>query len=164
MFFIGEILKTKGNKGGLIVGVSPDFYFNNKEEIISLHLKSKKRSIDLSIERIGMLGNDLLIKFTNINTISEAYGYIGYSVYIEDDKASVFQRDSYINYNIFDIDGNYWGKVINDEISEFTHTLEIRDENDIIFIPFSDGIVTKTDNKKKIIIIDPPSGLRDLNR
>jgi len=164
LFFIGEILKTKGNKGELIVRVSPDFNFNDEGKITLLHLESKKKSVDLSVERIVTAGSNLIIKFTDINTISDAYGYIGYLAYIDDDKALIFQKDSFENYKVYDLNGEYWGKVINDEKSEFTHTLEIEEDNDIIYIPYSDNIVIEKDEIKKILIIDPPMGLRDLNK
>ncbi len=163
MFYIGEILKTKGNNGEVVLKASPDFFYTKK--IHSIYLESKKHNKNLIVESASNFGNDLIIKFTAINTITEAYRLIGYSAYLEDQKeAKAFKKDNLVDYTVLDIDSNKWGTVINDIEEGLVHTLEVDDKGDIIFIPYSDDIITEINRTKKIIIIDPPDGLRTLNK
>jgi len=165
LFFVGDILKTKGNKGEVVLRLSPEFYLSNEENIDSLRLTSKKHSKILSVERVKELGDDLTVKFSGIDTISEAYKLIGYSAHLDvqrDDTS--FKKRSFIGYKVIDVNGVCWGIVINDEATEFTHTLEIDDDGNVVYIPYSSMIVSEVNKKEQIIIIDPPEGLRDLNK
>jgi ribosomal 30S subunit maturation factor RimM len=165
LFFVGDILKTKGNKGEVVLRLSPEFYLGNEENIDSLCLKSKKRSKILSVEWIKELGDDLTIKFSEIDTISEAYKLIGYSAHLDVQKDDTsFKKHSFIGYKVIDVDGSDWGIVINDEATEFTHTLERDDEGNVVYIQYSRMIVSKVNKKEQTIIINPPEGLRDLNK
>ena len=163
MFCIGEILKTKGNNGEVVLRTSPDFIC--RRDIGSIHLKSKKHKKNLIIEKIIESGNYLNIKFIDINTITEAYKLIGYSAYLEDqDEIKTFKKDNLVDYTVIDIDGNHWGKVINDIEEGLTHILEVDDNDDIIFIPYSNDTITEINKKKKTIFIDTRSGLRTSNK
>lgn len=163
MFFIGEILKTKGNTGAVVLKTSPDFFYS--KSIRSIYLKSKKHQKTLLVEKTSESGNDLIIKFIEINTITEAYKLIGYSAYLEDQKEiNLSKKDNLIDYTVIDIDGNHWGTVINDIEEGLTHILEVNDNDNIILIPYSNDTITEINTSKHTIIIDPPDGLRTLNK
>lgn len=163
MFYIGEILKTRGNNGEVVLRTSPDFSFTRS--IHSIFLKSKKHEKTLNIKSINELGDDLIIKFKDIDSITDAYRLVGYSAYLEEKEVDIFKKDNLVDYKIIDIAGNLWGRVINDIEDGLTHILEIEDDdNSIIFVPYSDSIITEIIDIEKTIIIDPPDGLRSLNK
>ncbi len=162
MFYIGEILKTRGNNGEVVLRTSPDFSYTRS--IHSIFLKSKKHERTLNIKSINEVGDDLIIKFTDIDTITDAYRLIGYSAYLEDEEINTFKKDNLVDYKIVDIAGNLWGRVINDIEEGLTHILEIEDDANVIYIPYSENIITEIKIKEKTIIIDPPDGLRTLNK
>jgi 16S rRNA processing protein RimM len=165
LFFVGDILKTKGNKGEVLLRLSPEFYLSDVGSFDSLRLKSKKHSKTLSVEWIKELGGDLAVKFSGIDTISEAYKLIGYSAHLDVQKEDIsFKKHSFIGYTVIDVNGVSWGVVINDEATAFTHTLEVDDKGSVVYIPYSNTIVSEVDKTRQTIIIDPPEGLRDLNK
>ncbi len=163
MFYIGEILKTKGNNGDVVLKTSPNFFYS--KNIDSLYLKSKKHQKTLIVEKANESGNDLIIKFNDINTITEAYKLIGYAAYIEDQQEiEKFKKDNLVDYTVIDIDENHWGTVVSDIEEGLIHILEINDNGDIVFIPYSNDTIIEVNSEKKTIIIDPPDGLRNLNK
>ena len=50
------------------------------------------------------------------------------------------------------------------EVNRLNKCLEIQNRNNTYDVPFVDEIVKVIDKKKKLIIIDPPEGLKELNK
>lgn len=164
MFYIGEILKTKGNNGDVVLRTSPDFFFNGKNPS-SIQLISKKYKKTLSVEKISEAGNDLVVKFTDIKSITDAYRLIGYSAYITDRiDIKKFKKKNLVDYLVKDKYNNIWGRIISDVEEGLTHILEIDDNGDIIYLPYSTEIIIEINKSSNEIIIDPPDGLRTLNK
>ena len=42
--------------------------------------------------------------------------------------------------------------------------LEVSDDDEIVFIPWASDIVQEIRDEERVVIIDPPDGLRDLNK
>ena len=142
---------------------SPDFFYSKK--IDSIHMESKKHQKTLSVETAIDTGSDLIIKFKDINTTTDAYRLIGYSAYLEDqEEIKAFKKDNLVDYQVIEKSGDHWGIVTDDLEAGLTHTLEIDDHGDIILLPCSDSIIKEINKEKKTIIIDPPEGLRNLNK
>jgi ribosomal 30S subunit maturation factor RimM len=55
-----------------------------------------------------------------------------------------------------------WVILENIRVSSLNIILEIKYENDIVYIPFND--IIKINKKEKLIVIDPSEGLKDLNK
>ncbi|MCP4217716.1 MAG: hypothetical protein GY765_23950, partial [bacterium] len=63
-----------------------------------------------------------------------------------------------------DINGLEWGRVLDISEAGLNKLIEVYQNDDIYYVPFTDSIVKSIDAEKRLIIIDPPDGLMDLNK
>ena len=168
MILFGKILKVRGNKGE-VVSTSPAPGVCNLHKGEILRLKSDKYQRQVEIEYIREIKGTPVIKFKEVDTINEAFKLVGYSIYVpnhkqedNDEKETPEQLEDFM---VQDINGRRWGKVKHGEADTLNPLLEVQDENDteIYYVPFTETIVKKIDRQKRLIIIDPPEGLKDLN-
>ncbi len=147
---------------------SPDFRaFENGEIVL---LKSGKHQKPFKIERLREIKGTPVLKFEGIDTINDALTLVGYSVYSQKDKPApptVDDTTGLENFTVIDTGGDVWGKVINLETTGKNELLEIRAEDEtreLYYVPFTESIVTEINRDNGIIIIDPPDGLKDVNK
>lgn len=168
MILFGKILKVRGNKGE-VVSTSPGPGVCNLYEGETLQLKSDKYQKQVEVEYIREIKGIPVMKFKEIDTINEAFKLVGYSIYVPNHKqADNDEKDTpeeLEDFVVQDIKGRRWGKVKHGETDTLNPLLEVQDENDteIYYVPFTETIVKKIDRQKRLIIIDPPEGLKDLN-
>jgi 16S rRNA processing protein RimM len=168
LIFFGKILKVRGNKGE-VVSTSPAPSVCTLNEGETIRLKSEKYQKQLEIEYLREIKGSPLIKFKGINTINEAYKLVGYSIYVPNHKqADRDEQDTpeeLEDFVVLDMKGDRWGKVKHVEADTTNPLLEVQDENetDVHYVPFTEPIVKKIDKQNRLIIIDPPEGLKDLN-
>lgn len=161
MVLLGRILKLKGNKGEVVVEASPASvkYFPLQEgEYI---LESKKYHKKLNLQFCKEFGSNYLIRFESINSITEAYRLVGYSVLSEDVPETVSQEESVLGYEVIDINtSEVWGDIADVISGNMSELLELSDGT---LIPVCEEIVVEVDCSKNKVYIDPPEGLRDIN-
>jgi len=164
LIFFGKILKTRGNKGEVLY--LPSFWkdSSNYWQGKKILLKSTKHQRTETIEYIKKTKSGFILKFFNINTIREAFRLIGYSLYgtgIEDKGSDV---ENIIDFKVKDINDIYWGTVFDIKKFGLNVILEIKNKDEIVYVPFNDKIVIEISEKEKLIILDPPEGLLNLNQ
>lgn len=163
MISFGKILKTKGNKGEVVIGLESGFEHIILNPDQSVVLKSEKYSRTQKIEYCRQLNHNIILKFHHIDSIKEAYRLIGYVIYIADEK--IRKEDKHlIHFEVRDIHSNRWGTVR--AIKEFglNKILEISDNDQTVYVPWDKDIILEIQDTERVIVIDPPDGLRDLNR
>jgi len=163
LVFFGEVAKVRGNKGEVVVKTTPDIDnlpFISGEEVT---LKSQKYLSKMYVENCREIDGCVLLKLKNIDSISKAYRLIGYAIYKEGGPERK-ESKSLLDFSVEDIHGRQWGTVKTFNPDSKNPLLEIVGNDDTIYIPFSDTIIINIDKKKRIITIDPPDGLMDLNR
>lgn len=133
---------------------------------ISVELKSSKYLLSQKITSISLSGSEAIMTFSGVHSINEALKIVGYSLYADLDAVKEKRSASVIGFSVFDGQGNCWGKVKAQPLYSLNQLLEIEDgqSNEIFYIPWHESIVKKIDRRAKTIRIDPPEGLRDLNR
>jgi 16S rRNA processing protein RimM len=148
----------------VVVSLSPGIVLPG--EGISVELKSSKYVLSQKITGISLAGNEAIMTFSDVHSINEALKIVGYSLYADLDAAKEKREASVIGFSVFDGQGNCWGKVKAQPHFSLNQLLEIEDGQsaEIFYIPWHDSIVKKIDRRAKTIRIDPPEGLRDLNR
>ena len=138
-----------------------DVYSLQKGEV--LKLKSKKYRKEATVEYSKEIHGASVIKFQHIDRINDAFKLISYSVYSEAEAEE--SEQSVIQFSVKDVQGNVWGIVKDIGSSGVSQVLEVLDpEGDVVYVPFSEPIIKEIDSDQKIILIDPPDGLRDLNK
>jgi 16S rRNA processing protein RimM len=164
LIFLGKIVKIRGNKGEVVVAPSPDLFLHSLNNGEVLVLQSAKYKKEKEIDYFKEIRGSPVFKFKDINTINDAFKLVGYSIYAK----KTDTRDTNIgivNFMVKDMQGHLWGIVKNIEDSSINRLLEVETPGgDMIYVPVADSIVKEIDEERKIILIDPPEGLKDLNK
>ena len=186
MTLLGKIVKGRGNKGEVVVA-SPltDVYALKEGEVVLL--VSEKYRKQFQIEYVKEIKGTPVIRFVGIDTINDALRLVGYSVYktgsnepgmlpatSEPDETGSYgdgyyagdsSDDSIDEFVVKDTGGNIWGCVTHIEEQSLNKLLEVvSDDGDVFYVPFTDAIVREINHRERIIIIDPPEGLKELNQ
>jgi 16S rRNA processing protein RimM len=167
LIFLGKIVKTRGNKGEVAVTPSPVFVVYAPEQGEELVLQSQRHMYRYKLDYVKEIQGYPVLKFHTIDSINDAFKLVGYSCFgmrtLKDDGPLEFEDT--VDFIVKDLSGCVWGRVKNAETFGINLVLEIIDDNGaLIYVPFADGIVKEIDEKNRIIIIDPPDGLKDLNK
>jgi 16S rRNA processing protein RimM len=164
LVFFGKILRTRGIKGEVVVSLSPGIVIPG--EGITVELKSSKYLLSKKITGISLAESEAIITFSGVHSINEALKIVGYSLYGDLPAVKEKRLATVFGFSVFDGQGNCWGKVKAQPQHSLNQLLEIEDEQtgEIFYVPWHDSIVKKIDRRAKTIFIDPPRGLRELNR
>lgn len=142
-------------------------------------LKSEKYQHQFKIEGLREIKGAYVLKIAGIDSINDALKLVGYSIYSPKNEMNTFTIDTdsdiesdtdypeLTDFIVKDTEGDVWGKVVRLETGSINILLEVEAENgsdEIYYVPFNDTIVTEIDHDNRIIIIDPPAGLKDLNK
>jgi ribosomal 30S subunit maturation factor RimM len=148
----------------VVVSLSPGIVIPG--EGITVELKSSKYTLSKKIASISLAGSDAVITFSGVNSINEALKIVGYSLYGDLVAVKKKRLATVLGFSVFDGQGNCWGKVKAQPQYSLNQLLEVEDTQtgEIFYVPWHDSIVKKIDRRAKTILIDPPQGLRDLNR
>lgn len=165
---IGEIIKTNGYKGHLLVNAYEDLehtWSNLKKCLIQVN----GIWAPFFIETMASRGEFIEIKFEEIPSDQEAQELIRHEICIHpeeihpDDLQHTTQEESWIGYLIKDESGNNIGMV--DQVEELpTQELAVlRVADKEIRIPIVEDFILDIDLENKVIVMNLPDGLLDLN-
>jgi len=148
----------------VVVGLSPGIV--TPGEGIAVELRSNKRSLSQTIARVSSAGGDAIMAFHGIHSIDDALRLVGCSLYAEVPVAKIRRAGSMIGFRVSDLQGNFWGTVKSQPQFSLNELLEIEDAaaGETVYVPWHESLVVKIDRRGKTIVIDPPAGLRDLNK
>ncbi len=164
MIFIGKLLKTRGNKGELVLSYFPYINFSAIKKGISLDLISDKYEKEFVLENFKLMGNNkLIVKFKSIDDISSALGLVGYSVYMKGSEEKRIKKD-FIDYEVFDMNKNKLGIIVGIVSSGKNELLEVKSKDNEFLIPLATELIKEVNKKENYIIVDLPEGLVDLNK
>lgn len=163
MILIGDILKLRGNKGEVVCTSSPYYSQLVNQPVV---LKSGKYQKNYTIESYREVNGMSLLKFSEVKSMNDAYKLISYSIYSDNHEISESEESEpdVSGYTVTDINSNIWGKADYIEESAMQEILHVDSEEGEILIPFTLGIIADVNHKTRTILIDPPEGLRDLNK
>lgn len=118
----------------------------------------------MEVEHAWMHGDQLILKFKGVDTISGAEKLAGFEVSIPfEQRAALGEEEFYesdlVGCEVIDATGRSLGLVTEFEETGGTALLHVGD----LMIPFAKSICTKIDPANKQIIVNPPAGLLDLN-
>jgi len=146
-----------------VIASSPKLEVYAPEEGQTLVLKSKKYQKQVTVESIREHQGACIIKFQNLESMEDVYRLIGYDVFLEAEEIET--EGDIVEFTVKDISGSVWGVVRNIETSGLSQVLEVEDaDGDVIYVPYAEPIIKEIDVRQRLILIDAPAGLRDLNK
>jgi 16S rRNA processing protein RimM len=164
---LGQITKVHGFKGAVTVKLEKNFT-ENIPEMESVFLGIEGKPVPFFISSLEYPGGDILwLKFEGYDSIQNVREFTGSRVFLSSDASEENpQEDLSIlkGYRIHSADNREIGTVI--ELIENTGQVLLNIDTGRgkeILIPFHENLIIKADRKKKIIKMDLPEGLTDLN-
>ena len=134
----------------------------------AVELRSSRRSFSRTIERISAAGSEALIAFSDTHGIGEALRLVGCALWadVPEPAAAAERADDWIGFQVFDLQGNCWGTVRSQPQFSLNQLLEVEDASSgkTVYVPWHQSLVVRVDRRARTMVIDPPAGLRDLNK
>jgi 16S rRNA processing protein RimM len=163
---LGRITKVSGYEGAVAVKLEKIFT-ENIPHMESVFLEIEGRPVPFFISDLEYSGADILkIQFEDYTTTEKISEFIGCRVFLTSEPKAVKSREklSYIGFSIYIEDDVLLGEIselipINDQ---WLISVNSEDKKEIL-IPFHEDFIVKIDKRKKIIIMNLPEGLTEIN-
>jgi len=167
-FYLGKIVKKYSFKGEVILKLDTDvpaIY----ENLDAVFLDLGKKLLPFFIENsLLQKGNQLRIRFEDVKNEEDADAILKTDVYLPLNLLPKLKGDQFYFHEIIGFllkDVNY-GEVgivtsINDKTAQDLFVIE--KENSEILIPMIDDFIKKIDRKNKIVLVETPEGLIEMN-
>ena len=126
--------------------------------------------VPMEVEHAWMHGDQLILKFKGVDTISDAEKLAGADVAIPFEQRAALDDDEYyesdlIGCEVVDAAGLPLGVVTDFEETGAAPLLTVKTQSgDDLLIPFAKSICTAIDPANRRITVNPPDGLLDLNQ
>ncbi len=167
-FFLGQVTKTFGFKGEVVIFLdvdNPENYY----KITSMFLEVNSKLIPYFTESVNYRNksNQLTVKFQDINTHEEAIKLQGCNIYLPVEflpplSGNAFYFHEVVGYAVIEKSKGSLGTI--NQILDYPGNplFEINYENKQILIPVRDQFIEKLDRNNKTIYLTAPEGLLDI--
>jgi 16S rRNA processing protein RimM len=164
---LGRITKVSGYEGAVTVKIEKIFS-ENIPQMESVFLEIEGRPVPFFISGSEYSGADILkLKFEGYDSNEKVAEFPGCRVFLTTHHQSVNQADDipdFTGYEVF-IQGDRLIGSIKEVIPNPSQWLLniISPDNKEILVPFHEHFIVSIDNKRRIIIMDIPEGLTEIN-
>lgn len=164
MVLIGKITRTRGNRGELIVSLAPGVAAPRAGS--KVELRSSRRVQPHTVEGIALSAGEAVLALRGVEGIPDALRLVGCELWAEAPKAVAGDDPGLLGFRVFDRQGECWGTVTSQPRFSLNQVLEVTDEGSgrTVLVPWHEELVVRLDRASGVLVIDPPPGLRELNR
>ncbi len=166
-FYLGKIVTKYSFKGELVLKLDtdePELYQNMN----AIFIEMGNNLVPFFIERsLLQKGNQLRVKFEDVNTEADADALLKAEVYLPLDLLPKLEGNKFYYHEVigFILEDIIYGKVgsivgINDTTAQ--PLFEVKNGDIEILIPMIDDFIKKVDRKNKTILIEAPKGLIEM--
>jgi len=166
---LGRITKVHGYEGAVTVKLEKTFTEENVTGMESVFLEIEGKPVPFFISESEYQGADILrLKFMDYDSPEKVSGFTGCRVFLtsgENVTDKIFIRNQLSGYKIHLPDGTSLGTVkdVIDNPEQSLLNIESPDGKEIL-IPLHKDFIINIDSKGKIIKMDLPDGLTEINR
>ncbi|MBX9853733.1 MAG: ribosome maturation factor RimM [Cytophagaceae bacterium] len=165
-FKVGEILKAHGIRGEVVA----DFAVNEPEkynQLESVFVEINQKLVPFFIEDISISSKRAIIKFEDIDKIEDTKLVLNRSLYLPLDEMEEEEEDlayrQLIGFKVKDKKLGELGAIVDILERPGQDLIVMKYQEKEIYIPIDPSILIKVDAKKKILNVDLPEGLIDIN-
>jgi 16S rRNA processing protein RimM len=159
---VAHLVRARGIKGELVA-----IPLNDRRERFDQLRQVLVRETEYAVERVWWHGNQLILKFRGVDTMTQAEALAGADVCVPASERAALPDDEFylsdlVGCEVVDrASGRSVGSVSGWQEAGGVTLLELADS--LVLIPFARAICREIDVAGKRIVIDPPAGLLDLN-
>ena len=168
MVAVGRIARTHGNRGHVVVNPETDFATSRFQVHAVLYSRTGDRMEPLTINAVRFHDGRPIIGICGVETMSDAEQLAGVELRVPAAALvqlppGVFYRHDLVGCAVTTVGGTSVGTVSRVEGSWGESRLVVRGAADEILVPLAATICVRVDPAARVIVIDPPEGLLDLN-
>ena len=172
MIVVGRVARAHGRRGEVIVNLETDFPEQRFRPGGVVYVSSGESGRALSIEGVRFQSGRPVVVFEGIGTIADAEGLAGCELKIPETEQQPLPADMYYEHSLVGCDV----RSVNDESVGRVVAVQgvpgaqrlVAWSNDAgedeVEIPFADSICVRVDLERRMVVVDPPAGLLELNR
>lgn len=164
---LGQITKTSGFEGAVIVRLEKNF-IENIPQMESVFLEIEGRPVPFFIASSDYNGSDILrLQFDGYESLKKVEEFKGCRVFLSFEYAGQPEKEDFSiikGYSVLNQNKVLLGTI--DDVIENTGQLLLSilsQAGKEILIPLHEDFIVKIDKKRKVIFMDIPEGLSDLN-
>jgi len=168
LIVVARVARTRGLRGEVVADLYTDFpgRFEDIDKVIAIAPNGSRRS--LQIEEHWFHGNRIIFKFIDFDSIDSAKQLAGYQLAVPAGERVELAEDQFYEWELAgcrveEVDGKLIGTVREVMRTGGVEILVVgNDAGREFLIPMAQDICVEIDVEKKLIRIDPPSGLLEL--
>ncbi|HOU01233.1 MAG TPA: ribosome maturation factor RimM [Bacteroidales bacterium] len=164
---LGHIIKLHGHKGEVIIKLGNDF--RNKLPVLEwVFLEIEGKPVPFLISGSEYSGSDtLLLRFEGYDSSEKVKEFLNCKVFLTQKTTGITKSrdpENILGFKIHTIDNKLIGKVtgITENPGQLLLNVDTGSGNTVL-IPLHENLISRIDRRRKIITMDLPEGLTELN-
>ncbi|MFI5177174.1 MAG: ribosome maturation factor RimM [Vicinamibacterales bacterium] len=168
MVTVGRIVRPHGNRGNVVVAPETDFGATRFVAGATMSILAEGAARPLRIVASREHAGRWVIGFEGVQTIDDAERLRGQELKVPAGTLPVLEAGRYYVHDlvtcaVVTVTGQAVGRVDRVELGTGTPVLVVRGARGEVFVPLAEPICRRVDVAAKVIEIDPPAGLIELN-
>ncbi len=168
MVVVGRVARPHGLGGAVIVDPDTDFPRARFAEGRVVYVRDAARVTALSIKRVQAHGTRLLVAFEGVEDVERAASLAGRELRVPAAELMPLPPDTYYRHDLVGCEvrtrgGDLVGRVTAVEGPHEASRLVVRGPRGEVLVPLAASICPVVDIERRLIVIDAPEGLLELN-
>lgn len=175
MVVVGRVARAHGNRGAVIVNIETDFPERRFQVGNVLYASDGGRLRSLPIAAARFHQGRPVLTLGGIDTMDQAETLAGTELRVPEAELAPLPTDTFYRHELTGcvvqaVDGKVIGTVSDVLGASGAYRLSVRrpggadDRDDDIEVPLAEPICVQVDPEHRVIVVDPPDGLLELNR
>ena len=167
---VGRVARPHGNAGRVVIDPDTDFAGERFRAGNAVYVRRRGGDVErLVLRDVRFHRGRPVVGFEGVETIPGAEALAGAEVGVPAEclrplPAGTFYYHELIGCRVETVEGRAVGTVASIEGDGGAHRLVVGDASDEVQVPLTAPICVRVDPRERIIVLDPPEGLLELNR
>jgi 16S rRNA processing protein RimM len=168
MVLVGTIARTHGLRGHVVVNPETDFVEERFRAGAVLWVRSGSVTAQLAVETARIQNGRPIVAFVGYGTVEASEPLVGRELRIPEQSLQPLQDGAYYHHQlagcrVVTTDGRSVGVVHRVDDGAAGSLLVVDGENGEVLIPLAADVCVTIDVQSRIVVVDPPEGLLELN-
>jgi 16S rRNA processing protein RimM len=169
MVTVGRIVRPHGNKGHVLIASETDFGEERFAVGSVLHRERDGRPEPITVEASRWHDGRWVVGFSGVTSMNDAELLRGVELRIPEDALRALGPGRYyvhdlVGCQVRTVTGQTVGTIARVDLMSGVPMLVVMDGDEEVLVPFSEAMCRRVALAERLVEIDPPEGLLDLNK